>query len=133
MDGTPIGGIFARASLASALTVSATLPSVRSIPTAPVAAGTLIVGYAVAVSTGSRPLGGVVLLIGGLWCARIWMRRHGPRTAMTLVGVGLFAFVISHLLALAIGAWPAVLAVAAGMAVAAWVWADSRGARTAAF
>ncbi|MGA8362999.1 MAG: hypothetical protein WB709_00590 [Solirubrobacteraceae bacterium] len=98
----------------------------RTIPTAPVAAGTLIAGYAVAVSTGSRPLGGVVLLIGGLWCARIWMRRHGPRMAMRLVGVGLFAFVISHLLALAIGAWPAVLVVAAVMAVAAWIWADSR-------
>jgi hypothetical protein len=106
---------------------------VRPIPTAPIAAGTLIVGYAVAVSTGSRPLGGIVLLIGGLWCARVWMRRHGPRTAMTLVGVGLFAFVISHLLALAIGAWPAVLAVAAGMAVAAWTWADSLDVGAEAF
>ncbi len=105
----------------------------RAIPTAPVAAGSLIVGYAVAVNTGSRPLGGVVLLIGGLWCARIWMRRHGPRTAMTLVGVGLCAFVISHLLALAIGAWPAVLVVAAGMAVAAWAWADSRGVQDTVF
>lgn len=105
----------------------------RAIPTAPVAAGTLIVGYAVAVSTGSRPLGGVVLLIGGLWCARIWMLRHGPRTAMTLLGVGLFAFVISHLLALAIGAWPAVLVVAAGMAVATWAWADSLEGAAEAF
>ena len=98
----------------------------RAIPTAPVAAASLIVGYAVAASTGSRPLGGVVLLIGGLWCAREWLHRHGRRTAARLVGVGLCAFVISHLLALAIGAWPAVLIVAAGMAVAAWVWADSR-------
>jgi hypothetical protein len=113
--------------------VLARLRNVRAIPTAPVAAGTLIVGYAVAVSTGSRPLGGVVLLIGGLWCARVWVRRHGPRTALKLVGVGLFAFVGSHLLALAIGAWPAVLVLAAGMAVAAWAWADSQAARTAAF
>jgi hypothetical protein len=133
MGGTPIGGIFARAGLASALAVSATLPSVRAITTAPLAAGTLIVGYAVAVSTASRPLGGVVLLVGGLWCARVWMRRHGPRTTMTLVGVGLFAFVVSHLLAPAIGAWPAVLAVAAGMALATWAWADSREARATAF
>jgi hypothetical protein len=113
--------------------VPATLRDVRTIPTAPLAAGTLIAGYAVAASTDSRPLGGIVLLIGGLWCARVWMRRHSPRTAMTLVGVGLFAFVISHLLALAIGAWPAVLVVAAGMAVAAWTWADSRRVGVTAF
>jgi hypothetical protein len=113
--------------------VPATLRDVRTIPTAPVAAGTLIVGYAVAVSTGSRPLGGVVLLIGGLWCARVWMRRRGPRTAATLVGVGLCAFVFSHLLALAIGAWPAVLVVSAGMALATWTWADSREVQGTAF
>ncbi len=111
----------------------ATLTNVRAFPTAPVAAGGLIVGYAVAVSTGSRPLGGVVLLLGGLWCAREWLRRHGPRTMVRLVGVGLCAFVGSHVLALAIGAWPAVLLVAVGMAVAAWVWADSREAGAAAF
>jgi hypothetical protein len=104
----------------------ATLHGVRLTPTAPVAAASLIAGYAVAASTGSRPLGGVVLLIGGLWCVQAWTRRHGPRTAATLVGAGLCAFVGSHLLALAIGAWPAVLLVAAGMAAAAWIRADAR-------
>jgi hypothetical protein len=99
---------------------------VRAIPTAPFAGGTLIVGYAVAVSTGSRTLGGVVLLIGGLWCTRVWARRHGTRTAIALLGVGLLAFLLSHLLALVTGAWPAVLAVSAGMAVAAWTRADAR-------
>jgi hypothetical protein len=103
---------------------------VRLTPTAPVAAGTLIVGYAVAVSTGSRPLGGVVLLLGGAWCVRAWMRRHGTRTAATLAGVGVGAFVLSHLLALAIGAWPAVLLVAAAMAAAAWSRADARAIRS---
>jgi hypothetical protein len=98
------------------------------MPTAPVAAGTLIVGYAVAVSTGSRPLGGVVLAIGGLWCIRAWARRHGARTAAVLACVGLGAFVISHLLALAIGAWPSVLLVAAATAAAAWTQADARPA-----
>ena len=111
----------------------ARLKNVRAFPTAPVAGGGLIVGYAVAVSTGSRPLGGVVLAIGGLWCTREWLRRHGPRTAVRLVGVGVCAFVGSHVLALAIGAWPAVLVVSAGMAIAAWVWADSREAGAAAF
>jgi len=107
------------------------LHNVRVTPTAPFAAGTLILGYAVAVGTGSRPLGGVVLLIGGSWCGWVWMQRHGTRTALRLLGVGLFAFVLSHLLALAIGAWPSVLSVAGGMAIAAWVWADSRGADAA--
>jgi hypothetical protein len=99
---------------------------VHLTPTAPVAACTLIVGYGVAASTGSRPLGGVVLLIGGLWCIQAWRRRHGARTAATLTCVGLAALVISHVLALAIGAWPAVLLVAGAMAVAAWTRADTR-------
>jgi hypothetical protein len=101
----------------------------RTLPTAPIAAATLIVGYAVAASTGSRPLGGVVLLIGGLWCIRAWQRRRGTRTAVTLAGVAFAAFVLSHLLALAIGAWPSVLLVAAAVAVVAWTQADSRGPR----
>ena len=98
----------------------------RLTPTAPIAAGTLIVGYAVAASTGSRPLGGVVLLLGGLWCIQAWARRHGRRTAVTLACVGFGAFVVSHLLALAIGAWPSVLLVSAAVAAVAWIQADSR-------
>jgi hypothetical protein len=102
----------------------------RTIPTAPVAAASLIVGYAVAVATGSRPLGGVVLALGGLWCVHAWLQRHGARTATTLGLVGLGLFIASHLLALVIGAWPSVLVVAGVMAMAAWVRADSlRGAR----
>jgi hypothetical protein len=98
----------------------------RVFPTAPVAAGSLIAGYAAAVGSGSRPLGGVVLLAGGLWCVREWTRRNDTRTALVLGCAGLAAFVISHVLALAIGAWPAVLLVAAAMAVATWVRADAR-------
>ncbi|HEV7527373.1 MAG TPA: hypothetical protein VGO29_00575 [Solirubrobacteraceae bacterium] len=99
---------------------------VRLTPTAPVAAGSLIAGYAVASASGSRPLGGVVLLAGGLWCVRAWTQRNDTRTAVTLACTGLAAFVLSHVLALAIGAWPAVLLVAAAMAVAAWLRADAR-------
>jgi hypothetical protein len=99
-------------------------------PTAPVAGGALIVGYAVAVSTGSRPLGGVVLLLGGVWCIQAWRRRHGARTAATLTGVGLGALVLSHVLALATGAWPAVLIAAAAMAGVAWTRADARVVRS---
>jgi hypothetical protein len=99
---------------------------IRLTPTAPVAAGSLIVGYAVASATGSRPLGGVVLLAGGLWCVRAWTQRNDTRTAVTLACAGLAAFVLSHVLARAIGAWPAVLLVAAAMAAAAWLRADTR-------
>ena len=105
---------------------------VRLTPTAPVAGGTLIAGYAVAVATGSRALGGVVLLIGGLWCIQVWLRRHGARTAATLACAALAALIASHLLALAIGAWPSVLLVAAAMAAAAWARADSLPIRSRA-
>jgi hypothetical protein len=103
---------------------------VRLTPTAPVAGATLILGYAVAASTGSRLLGGVVLLAGGLWCVHTWRRRHGAKTAATLTCVGLGALVLSHLLALAIGAWPSVLLVAAAMAAAAWSRADALAIRS---
>jgi hypothetical protein len=96
------------------------------VPTAPVAAGSLLVGFAVAVVSGSRPLGGLVLLAGGVWCIREWRRRHGAATAVILADVGLSAFVASHVLALAIGAWPAVLLVSAAMAAVAWTQADAR-------
>lgn len=95
-------------------------------PTSALAAGSLIAGYAVAAGTGSRPLGGVVLVAGGLCCVRIWTQRHGPRTAAELAGVGFSAFVLSHLLALAIGAWPAVLTVAAATGAIVWVRSDAR-------
>ena len=100
----------------------------RATPTAPVAAATLILGYAVAVSTGSRPLGGVVLLVGGLWCIQTWRQRHGPRTAATLAFAGIGAFVFSHVLALAIGAWPSVVLVAVALAAAVWSRADALSA-----
>jgi hypothetical protein len=105
---------------------SAAHAAVRLPPTAPVAAASLIAGYAVAAGTGSRPLGGLVLAAGGLWCIREWSRRNDTRTAVILGCAGLAAFVISHVLALAIGAWPAVLIVAAAMAIAAWLRADAR-------
>jgi hypothetical protein len=98
----------------------------RAVPTAPIAAASLIVAYAVAVSTGSRPLGGIVLALGGLWCIQAWRRRHGARTAAMLACVGLGAFIVSHVLALATGAWPAVLLVSAVVAAVTWTQADAR-------
>ncbi len=96
------------------------------MPTAPVAAVSLIAGFAVAVSTGSRPLGGVVLAIGGIWCIQTWHRRHGTRTAAFLGCVGFGAFVLSHVLGLVIGAWPSVLLVAVVVGAVVWVKADTR-------
>lgn len=85
----------------------------RRPSTVPLAAGSLIAAYGVVAATGSRPLGGLVLLAGGSLCVWIWRRRHGARTAVELGGALLGAFVLSHLLALAIGAWAAVIVCAA--------------------
>jgi len=103
----------------------------RPLPTAAIAAGSLIGGYAVAAGSGSRPLGGLVLAAGGLYCARVWARRDGPRTAVALTGVGLLAFALSHVIASEIGAWPAVLSVAAATGAVVWVRSDAPAARRA--
>lgn len=87
--------------------------------TAPIAAGSLIAGYALAAKSGLRPLGGGVLLAGTLYCAREWRRRNGLLAAVGLVGVQSAAFVASHRLAPKIGAWPSVIAVAAASAAGA--------------
>jgi hypothetical protein len=99
------------------------------LPTAPIAAAALIAGYAVAIASGSRPLGGFVLAFCGLVCVAIWVRRDGRRTALWLTLEGLAAFALSHVVALAIGAWPAVLMVAAITFVACWGLSDSRRPR----
>jgi predicted membrane-bound dolichyl-phosphate-mannose-protein mannosyltransferase len=95
-------------------------------PTAPIAAFGLIAGFAVALATGSRPLGGVVLAILGTWCLITWNRRDGRRTAAVLGVCGLAAFAASHVLGLVIGAWPAVFTAAAFTAAMAWRLSDAR-------
>jgi hypothetical protein len=100
-----------------------------SIPTAPVVATGLVGGYLVARETGVRPLGGVVLGAAGLLAGRRWLRTTGPATTALLSGVYLGGFGASHPLAKKIGAWPAVLTVAATSATAAWLLSDRRGAR----
>jgi hypothetical protein len=97
----------------------------RDVPTAPIAAGVFIASWAVVAASGSRPLGGLVLAAGGLWCVREWRRRSGTRTALELGGVCLAGFIASHVLALAVGSWPAVLLVAAAAAAVIWVRADA--------
>jgi len=96
------------------------------VPTAPIAAAGLIAGFAVALATGSRPLGGVVLVAFGLACIGVWLPRHGARTTGILTLVGLAAFGLSHALGLAVGAWPAVLITAAGVAFVYWRVSDAQ-------
>jgi hypothetical protein len=98
----------------------------RVLPTAPLAAGSLLAAWGVVAASGSRALGGVVLALGGLCCIRIWARRHGASTAARLAAVGFAAFVLAHVLALVVGAWPAVSIVAAVTAVVTWTLADAR-------
>jgi hypothetical protein len=106
----------------------ATLPTALpiAVPTAPVAAGSLIGGYLTARLTRRRQLGGVVLAAGGALCTQRWVERVGTPRALGLLLTFLAAFGLSHPLAKRIGAWPSVLAVAAGAGGAAWVVADRR-------
>jgi hypothetical protein len=101
----------------------------RELPTAPVAAGSLVAGYLVASKSGVRPLGGGVLAAAGGWCTREWTRRSGATRAGALLGVYAAAFAGSHPLARRIGAWPAVFAAAAASGAAAWAFSDRAAAR----
>jgi hypothetical protein len=106
----------------------------RRAPTSLLSAAGLIAGFGVAVGSGSRPLGGVVIAIFGLTCIWLWLQRDGRRTAVKLTGVGLFAFAFSHVLGLVIGAWPSVFVVSAATAYACWRLSDVKwlGRRAAA-
>jgi hypothetical protein len=96
------------------------------LPTAAVAAGSLIGGWQLARRTGNRPLGGVVLAAGGVLAGREWARRTSPAVTGALVATYVGAFAASHPLARRIGAWPSVLAVSAVTAAAAWAASDRR-------
>ena len=96
----------------------------RAMPTWPVAAGSLVLGFAVAQATGVRPLGGLVLLAAAAWCATRWRARAGWPTAIALVVLYAAAFAVSHVLADGLGTWGAVLLVAAVVGAAAWAAAD---------
>ncbi|MDC7120106.1 hypothetical protein OMK64_00980 [Cellulomonas fimi] len=94
------------------------------IPTALIAALTLVVGFAVAQATDVRALGGAVLLAGGAWCAvRAW-RPAGPVRTVAVLVVAAACFVVSHLLAPHLGAWPSVLLVAVVLAAVTWTLVD---------
>ena len=96
----------------------------RSLPTWPVAAGALILGFGVAELTGVRAIGGVVLFLGALWCGLRWKEARGLAVALGLVAVFLLAFALSHVLGRQIGSWPSVFVVSAVVALCAWALVD---------
>lgn len=83
------------------------------MPVVPVVAAlTFVAAFGVADVTGVRALGGLVLIAGGAWCAlRIRPTAGSARTAALLL-FALAAFIASHPLGDAMGAWPAVIVVA---------------------
>lgn len=96
------------------------------VQTAPVTALGLVGGYLVARETGIRPLGGVVLGGAGLLAGRSWLARTDPATTAALSAIYLGGFGASHPLAKKVGAWPAVLGVAALSAAASHLLSDRR-------
>ena len=102
------------------------LRSAESVQTAPVAALGLIGGYLTARESGIRPLGGVVLGAAGLLAGRSWPAKTDPATTAALSAIYLGGFGASHPLAKKVGAWPAVLGVAAASAAASYALSDRR-------
>ena len=90
----------------------------------PVSSSSLLLGFAVAQATGIRPLGAIVLIAGCAWCALRWLRAAGVARTAALVVIYAGAFVLSHVVAGALGAWPSVLLAAAVTGLAAYLLAD---------
>jgi hypothetical protein len=95
-------------------------------PTSAAVATGLVGGYSIARLSGRRELGGVFLAACGLWSAREWNDRGGPRLMLPLGLLYAGAFGASHPLAKRIGAWPSVLAVTAVAAGTTAALADRR-------
>ena len=99
---------------------------VHRLPTWPVAGLSLVAAFAVADATGVRPLGGIALVAAAAWLVVRWHALAGLARAVALLAFYGAAFAASHALGDVLGAWGAVLAVAAAVAVAAWALADAR-------
>ena len=75
-------------------------------------------------------LGAVSLLVAGCaWCGLRWRERVGNGRTAGLVALYLAAFVASHVLGHAIGAWPSVAVVSAVVGAGTYAVADGRPAR----
>ena len=79
-------------------------------PSAVLVAVGLAAGFGVVQGTGVRALGGAVFAAAGLAAGVLWLRRRGAATAIALAALYVGAFVLAHVLAIAVGlpAWLAV-------------------------
>lgn len=102
------------------------------MPTWPIAVLSFICSFAVAEVTGVRPLGGMVLFAGAVWCARRWRGSIGTGRTAALLGAALVLFVVSHLLGDLFGTWGAVALISATVGALAWGVADVPASRRAA-
>ncbi|MEK8143462.1 hypothetical protein NKH18_19150 [Streptomyces sp. M10(2022)] len=89
------------------------------VPAAAVAASGIVGGYGIARWTRSGRSAGRARRRGSL-AAYEWNRQAGARAAVGLSAAYIAAFAGSHPLAKKVGAWPAVFAVAGGVAAASW-------------
>ncbi len=97
----------------------------RRVPTALIAALTLVVGFAVAELTGVRAAGGVALLGGTAWCVLREARRSPWWRIAVVVLAGAACFAGSHVVAGTLGAWPSVLVASLALGAVAFLLLDS--------
>lgn len=105
------------------------MPDLSRVPTAPLLAGGLVGGFALAQRTGVRPLGGAAMLATNVVAARQWYAVGGAPLAAGLTAAYWTAMGVSHPLAKKVGTWPSVLGVSAAASAAAWLLADRRARR----
>jgi hypothetical protein len=102
------------------------VPDLTRVPTAPLLAGGLLGGFALAQRTGVRPVGGAAMLAANGLAVRQWYAVGGAPLAAGLTAAYWAAMGVSHPLARRVGTWPSVVGVTATAAGAAWVLADRR-------
>ncbi len=96
------------------------------LPTAPLVVAGLVGGFAVGQSTGRRDLAGALFAALGAAAGTSWFRGGGAARALPLGALYVGAMGGSHPLAKKIGRWPAVGAVTAATAAAAYAAHDRR-------
>lgn len=96
------------------------------LPTAVLAAVTLVGAFALAQGTGVRALGGLVLVVGVVWCAWRSLPAAGVGRVAAVVALGAVCFVAAHVLAPHLGAWPSVALVAVVLGAGTWGLVDRR-------
>lgn len=102
------------------------MPDLDRVPTAPLLAGGLVGGFALAQTTGVRPLGAVAMVAANAAAARQWWAVGGAPLTLGLTAAYWTAMGVSHPLAKKVGTWPSVLGVSAAAAGAAWALSDRR-------